>query len=396
MKHVLLGTTALVATGLMAGSAFAADNAVKLGLGGFYRFAAGGLIGNDSEDELVDPSREHVVKQNIEVHFKGEAVLDNGLTVGARVELEGQDDSGGNVEIDPGEGFVGDAGGDQIDQAFMYFRGGFGEFRFGDTAEAFGQLCYLVPSASGIFGADSPSFNFTNAGVNGYGATNGTCYGIDDNSTKIEYFSPNFAGFTFALSYSPDNTEDTRNSVGGFGGRDDSNPGQNSEVVSAAAQFATDIDMLGGFNLTVGGGFSHAFDEEVALATPSHDDEREDWQAYAAVGFGGFTVGGVYTRRTDIAATDDISDSNTVYGAGLTFDAMPVMVGFGWTRGHYEPATGGASSDDQHDDFVATASYALGPGVNVDGMVEYSDYDSDVEDADYDTVGLGIGFVINF
>jgi len=55
-----------------------------------------------------------------------------------------------------------------------------------------------VPSASAIFGADSPNFNFSNAGINGYGATNGTCYGVDDKSTKIVYFSPNFAGFSFA------------------------------------------------------------------------------------------------------------------------------------------------------------------------------------------------------
>jgi hypothetical protein len=78
-------------------------------------------------------------------------VLDNGLTVGARVELEGQTSS------------------DQIDAVYAYFSGGFGEIRFGDTGEAMAQLCYVAPTASGIFGADSPNFNFSNAGVAGNG-----------------------------------------------------------------------------------------------------------------------------------------------------------------------------------------------------------------------------------
>ena len=87
----------------------------------------------------------------------------------------------------------------------------------GDTYEAYAQLCSLVPSASELFGADSPDVNFSNAGIAGYAATNGTCYGVDDNSTKLVYFSPTFGGFSFAASFTPDNTEDTRNTVSGAG-----------------------------------------------------------------------------------------------------------------------------------------------------------------------------------
>jgi len=81
------------------------------------------------------------------------------------------------------------------------------------------QLCYLVRALRPSFGADSPNFNFSNAGINGYGATNGTCYGVDDKSTKIVYFSPNFAGFSFAASFTPDGTEDTHNTFNGAGTR---------------------------------------------------------------------------------------------------------------------------------------------------------------------------------
>src|SRR5262249_53022655 len=209
MRKALLGTTALIAGGLAVGDAYAADG-VKLSIGGRYMGAAGVLFAEDADGYATSSTRNYVFKQDVEVYFLGETVLDNGLTVGARVELEGQTQAA-----------------DQIDAVYAYFSGGLGEIRFGDTGEAMAQLCYLVPSASAIFGADSPNFNFSNAGVAGagnrnipgYGATNGTCYGVDDKSTKIVYFSPNFAGFSFAASFTPDNTEDTHNTLGGAGTR---------------------------------------------------------------------------------------------------------------------------------------------------------------------------------
>ena len=124
MKKVLLGSTALVAAGLIAGHAEAADG-VKLSLGGYYRGVAGVMFDDfdgaaaGTEDDL----RDYVFKQDVEVHFKGETTLDNGLTVGAVVQLEGQ------------------TSGDQIDEVYAYFSGGWGELRFGDDDEALTQLC---------------------------------------------------------------------------------------------------------------------------------------------------------------------------------------------------------------------------------------------------------------
>src|SRR5262245_19044081 len=161
MKKVLLGSTALVAAGLIAGHAEAADG-VKLSLGGYYRGAAG-LMFDDFDGAAAgveDNLRDYVFKQDVEVHFSGETVLDNGLKVGATIQLEGQTSS------------------DQIDEVYAFFSGGWGELRFGDDDEALTAMCSITPSAATNFGPDSPFFNFSNAGVgNGYTATNGTCYG---------------------------------------------------------------------------------------------------------------------------------------------------------------------------------------------------------------------------
>ena len=382
MKKALLGTTALIAAGLAVGDAYAAEG-VTLELGGRYMGAAGVLFGEDADGYDEDDTINYVFKQDVEVYFSGETVLDNGLTVGARVELEGQ------------------TSGDQIDAVYAYFSGGFGEIRFGDTGEAMAQLCYLVPSASGIFGADSPNFNFSNAGIAGYGATNGTCYGLDDKSTKIVYFSPNFGGFSFAASFTPDNTEDTRNTVDGAGTRFDNDTGQNSENLSIGAQFTHDFN---GINIAVGGGGTWSFDRENDLGAGT--DERHDYNAYAQVGFSGFTIGGALGIRQNRGADggDDL-----VWGAGITYNWDAWTVGFGYTHGVYEliggpsgTATTAIPSDvtDYSNIFSLTASYALGPGIQLDGVVEYYDYQGNAEsilgDGDFEGFSVGVGTLIQF
>ena len=395
MKKALLGTTALIAAGLAVGDAYAADG-VKLSIGGRYMGAAG--VNFEDADGFANSSqRDYVFKQDVEVYFLGETVLDNGLTVGARVELEGQTQTA-----------------DQIDAVYAYFSGGFGELRFGDTGEAMAQLCYLVPSASAIFGADSPNFNFSNAGIagagnrniGGYGATNGTCYGVDDKSTKIVYFSPNFAGFSFAASFTPDNTEDTRNTLQGAGTRLKINSGQNSENFSVGANFTHDFN---GINLIAGGGGTWSFDRENSAA-----DERHDYNAYAQVGFSGFTIGGAmgYRQNRGGDGSDDL-----IYGAGITYNWDAWTVGIGYTHGRYEIGQGGdvfvASSPqaatitttltsdivDYSNIFALTASYALGPGIQIDGVVEYDDYQGGPEqgrNANYQGFSIGLGTLINF
>jgi predicted porin len=384
MKKVLLGSTALVAAGLIAGHAEAADG-VKLSLGGYYRGVAG-LMFDDFDGAaagLEDDLRDYVFKQDVEVHFKGETTLDNGLTVGANIQLEGQ------------------TSGDQIDEVYAYFSGGWGELRFGDDDEALAQLCSITPSAASNFGPDSPFFSFSNSGLTGYAGTNGTCYGTDSDSTKLIYFSPNFGGFSFAMSFTPDNTQDTRNTLSGAGTRFENNLGQNSDNLSVAANFNHDFN---GVTLNVGGGATWSFDREGAPGV----DETEDYQTYASVSFFGFTIGGAAEWRYNFGG--DESD-RMVYGAGVTYNWDAWTVGLGWTHGDYEVVQSGVnvgttttpiittSDVDQNQDiFALTAAYALGPGITVDGVVEW--VDSDVNglgtNADYQGVSFGLGTLISF
>jgi len=392
MKYTLLGTTALVAAGLVAGQAYAAEGGVKLGLGGFYEGAYGSHF--DTEDsgtggvEDAGLDRGDALGQQIEIHFNGKATLDNGISFGVRVELEGQTQ------------------GDQIDAAYAYVQGGFGDFTIGDRGDALGTMCYIIPRAAHIFGAESADFTFDNSGVNGYGRTNGTCYGIADKSTELMYISPNFGGFTFAASYKPDGTEDTTGThPGGFGTTSDSDtPFQDSEDYSVAAQFDRDFN---GVHVIVGGGASFVGDVEGSGAVKDPDG-REDYQAYATVGFGlgdgTLTVGGSYGLRVNIRTVTTVlgivADVNTgdneIWGAGITYNLDAWTVGLGFTEGSYESSCGdGAGAcDDTHDVASLDASYAIGPGVAVEGTIGWYDYDSgngtDADDLTAITGGAGI------
>src|SRR6516164_3689493 len=236
MKGVLCGTTALVAAALAMGEASAAGG-LKLGITGFYRNAIGGSFGN-SVGGFGPPQhatngvtsggagytagygsfdRQSVsMRQEIRVNFTGKTTLDNGITVGVLVGLNGENvaKSGSTT---------------QVERAYADFSGKFGMIRVGEADSALSQDCVLDPgNVTSNFGVNSPYESYSNVGFvqqrnqtthvanvsNGPGTyfstfgvapmgSIGTCYGIDLKGNKIIYFSPDFGGLTFGVSYQP-------------------------------------------------------------------------------------------------------------------------------------------------------------------------------------------------
>ena len=103
MKHLML-STAVAAVAFIASPALAQeDSGVKLGLGGMYK---GYVSYVDMDEDLADIHAMDILHET-EVHFKGETTLDNGLTVGAKVEAEAD----GGVDFARGECDDGGVGG---------------------------------------------------------------------------------------------------------------------------------------------------------------------------------------------------------------------------------------------------------------------------------------------
>jgi outer membrane protein OmpU len=378
MRSILLGSTGIVAAVSLIGTAQAAQG-VQLGLGGYYQGAAAVLFSQDDDTgEPGNHTRDVVFRQDVEIHFKGEATLDNGMTVGARIEMEGQQSD------------------DQIDEVWAYFKGGWGQVRFGDDDEAYEQLSYLVPSASnGLFGVDSPHFEFANSKVGSVTGlqTNATVQKLTGDATKIIYFSPSVGGFTFGASYAPDRRgEDTFSYGSGPGGTTSSQDNnQVQDALAAALNFTHDFGE--GAKLVTGVGFGEGQWENVQ---GNQDDTTWTVRGHLIVSFDGFTLGGAGTYRANYRNVAGINDvSLWVAGAGATYHWDAWTVGLGYSHGSYE-----ISSDDDVDtlDIVElTGRYDLSPGISLEAMLGFHDYENDANSNNDDQTWEGaVGFNIGF
>jgi hypothetical protein len=135
MKRALLGTSALLGVGMMVHPALA-EEPIHLTIGGYYKAAYMGISDDNGvldDDDDANPELGHNTNRDglfsdAEIHFLGSTVLDNGLEVGVQIELEGEDQFG-----------------DQVDEAYVWFGGGFGELRVGSDDEALHKACVIPP-----------------------------------------------------------------------------------------------------------------------------------------------------------------------------------------------------------------------------------------------------------
>jgi len=388
MKRVaLLGSTALFGAGMVATPALAADG-IKLGVGGFFRTAYMATFDDDSEGEPGNERNTDGVFSDAEIHFTGSTVLDNGLEVGARVELEGEDNgaTGGN---------------DQIDEAWIYFSGGFGELRVGSTDDALTGACILPPGGTTNFSAFSPNqWGANTDGAAGFPAlsSNAACVGVDDreDAQKLVYISPSFGGFQLNLSYTPNGGDERHgDGVGPHIGMPLNSDEESRHNFSAYGTYSYEGD---GWGLTAGAGGS--FEGHVEQSPGADRDEQQFYQTGVNLTFGNFAVGGTfeyYNNLVDFDVGDEVDAWVAGGGVAYTMEAWT----FGAQYSHQLAELDGSSNDDfTMDRAVLTANYALGPGIDLDGSVGYTWVDTDSDDVgnldDYDALEIGIGTAITF
>jgi len=382
MKKVLLGTTALLGVGVMAGTAAASDG-IKLSLGGFYRTA---YMLNFDDDGTGEPGADRNTDglfTDGEIHFKGEITLDNGLTAGVRIELEAEQEN------------------EQIDESYVYFEGGFGQVRIGNDDSAMQGSCITPPGASTNFGAFSPgqwaandatAISFSGALVGP--TSNSVCFGVDNDATKIVYYSPNFSGFSFALSYTPDGNVEN----GGHGGHNamgNRPAGSSQHNFSGYVSYNYEGD---GWGLNVGGGadFEGRIDQKGASGISS----EEAYQTGLVLSFGGLSVGGAFQYYNDFGGTANLDADGWVAGGGISYNVDAWTVGLQYSHLDFENDPAGANTDFTRDRIVATGSYALGPGIDLDASLGYTWVDVDGPAGagadNYDAFEIGVGTAFTF
>ncbi len=356
-KNLLLGTTALVAGGVVAADVAEAADPLRLEVRG-YRNEAFGVVAVESDvtDENFNNTN---FRSDGEIHFRGSTTLDNGIQIGVRVELEAV------------------TNGDQIDENYVFVEGGFGRLNLGSDDPAPYIQAVVAPAVGAPINSGWLSDFIPQPQGFQTGAFSTTPeISIDDN--MITYFSPRFAGFQLGLSYIPD-VANSNNNRGAFGDGEGTNSTARDDQRNHG--FATGINYTNSFNgidISAAGGYQ-------IIGTP--DDNRDfdsgtnqnDLQTVSAyngglnVGFGGFTFGGSVG-----GFNIDSEGANHGYhwDVGLAYETGPWGVSGTFIMGERE----GNTDDKDEDESMGAAlavSYVLGPGIKTSFTGMWADYDSD-------------------
>jgi len=342
----LLGTTALVAAAFATAPAMAADK-INMQVGGYFVGAIAAVFDADLGVGAPGGADERTIRfaREAEIHFKGSTTLDNGIEIGVKFELEGGDDQ--------------TAAFDNLDEAYMWVSGAFGEFQFGDQDGVGDQMPIVAPSPFlEHFANDTdldPIGGIYTAGIN-------TVADFSGDSMKIIYFTPRLAGFQVGLSYAPELAE-----LSGDETYTDALSGEDAFENT----FEAGITWEHGFNgVDLGASFVWVNSDGTIAGTSDIDD----WAAGASVGFAGFTVGGAYGQK-DSAGLG--GEEYKAWDVGVTYGTGPWTFGVEYAEANRDENTTVAGVDEiEESAILAGLAYSLGGGANVSLGYKYGENDT--------------------
>ena len=367
MKKALLGTSAIALAGVMAAPASAAEWDVRVG--GYYNamvaYADTNNAGAGVDFDGVD------VSTNTEIFFLPSITLDNGIKIGANIQLEGE------------------TNGDQIDESFVYIDGAFGRVQIGSENSAGYTMHYAAPNAA-IISLNSPSTGDYIAWSGGHDSvfrgTLGTTYlevGRNNDAKRITYFTPRFSGFQLGLSYAHDAFQDN------FGPTNTGPASGNlGDIFDVGVNY---VNSFGAFNVAASARWGIG-QGNIAGGTT---DTPTVLGFGLNLGYAGFTIGGSWAESNE--HTNGTNDG-TAYDVGVSYATGPWTFSFTYFHGEnsdYTAAVGGAFVGvDEQDTFGAAANYQLAKGVRLNLFGAYVDLDAaqgPAADRDGWVIGTGIG-----
>lgn len=380
MKKLLYGTTALATAGLLIGAASQAwaqsaphtTERLTLKLGGYHQqFAVyNGSTNLRAGRAPANPGGNHPFdaqmidqKHNTEVCFIGEIKLDNQITLGVNIQLEAN------------------TSGDQIDESYLYIgTDDVGRLIVGDENNA----AYLLHVSAPDGGINHTTGDLTGPPNQGLIITpgdfaladtliDGTLLRLNDNdSGKITYLSPRFAGFQIGLSYIPqyesggDNNQSINSINGDKGIAGTGNNGLNNGF-AAGINFK---EKFGDVGVQASAGYQFG-----DVGANIGDDNLHGISAGAQISIAGFDVGGSFAWAEGDRTATTVFDSYA-YDAGVAYTFGPYKVGLAYQRASADANRINGSK--QYADYIVLSStYNLGPGVRLVGGVYGFDLDGE-------------------
>ena len=354
MKKILVASSALVAVGF-AGAAQASEP-ISLSVGGYMEQWAGFA----DQDVYGSDGRPSAFQSDTEVHFSGSTTLDNGIEVGAKIELEGENSEAQNTAAN------GATGKTNIDEQYIYINGGFGQVKIGQEDGVQTDMLTIAPSTGPVNAQDGDLGNW----VSIEGTVTANIYGYSD-AHKVTYYTPVLSGFRAGVSFTDDDNAEND---------DDSADGD--QRYALGAEYAGDFD---------------AVSVKVSGMVEGDSDDGRNYHVGANVGFGAFTVGGSYGEANDEYNGGKNATNQETYGydfgVGYAMDAATVTL----TYFHGEDENGSATDEDTLDHLHLGLSYTLGAGVTWKSSVFWFENERDVTaGADNEGYGAVTGLALSF
>jgi len=350
MKKLLLGSTALVVGGLVAAAPAMAADPIKMGVGGYYQFyaLAGSIEGTYALNGSSVQYKGIQFIQEGEIHFIGQTKLDNGTSIGVRVELEGWDPSSATANA-------------QIDEAYLFSFGDWGRVEFGGKDDAAYIMYYGAPSALLGFGffQHNTSFSWTNptANANNMAAFHISASTIDaqyQDVNRINYYTPRFAGLQIGVGYAPKINLSTGGAWGlapgpgtgagicGYNNPTTANscPTNDNSWQDAIAIGANYLNKFGPVSVAAYGAFSYmsfvpSYNQVQSAANLINGANLASWKQWVLglqFSFSGFTVGGSYGWDNNGLGGNYYTgqDNNTrTWAAGIMYETGPWQLSVG-------------------------------------------------------------------
>ncbi|MDX1784590.1 MAG: porin [Roseovarius sp.] len=306
-----------------------------------------------------------VFHSTTEIIFSPSVTLDNGITFGINVQMEGENTGGGALGID---------------ESYMTISGDtLGRIVIGSENSAGYTSMVAAPGVTSMY-INSPSISafipfsaaypgaFRTAGLSAY-----TEVGGNNDTQRVTYFTPSFNGLTVGVSYARNNRGNASNNA------NNNTPATLTDIFDIGLNYS---QTFGSTSVTVGARYGTADSQVAAVSDP------DTWGIGMQIGFGDFTVGGHYAEN-DNGVANGLGDS-TGWSFGGTYDA-PGPWAFEALTFQGETDTGGGV-DASYEAYRIGASRDLGPGVDWDIYAVFVDADNG---AGNDLDGTVLGTAIN-
>ncbi len=357
-------------------TAFPATAQIDLTISGYTKNYLGWMSQDDSAAATEENNFDMLRRSNLK--FTAEGTADNGLVYGFYTELfvDGGDDA------------------NTIDESYLYLKSNMGKIIAGSENGAAYLLQVGAPGADpATLDGKKQHIQPVNYAITTTPAIGTTLFGggvdydndITGKSEKITYFSPNWNGLQFGLSYTFE-VGDPQSASGLVGFTTDDQEDDLGEAYEAAVRWEVPVNNM---KLKLGAGYAH-IEREAETTVPAVFDDSTEWNVAVDADIGAFGIGVVYTEQDN---GQEVLDKDETIVVGVDYTTGPYTFGASWFNNDTNLL--GVASEVETNRYMAGVTYKVADGLNFHASAMQIEHE--VENAaDVEATAVLTGFVLSF